>query len=562
MNDINIELFKKYPEKSFRLIAVLDIDLKYPNYFYVIFEDIETNVQHREYIIPELFRRKFKIGNIYRNNQLIRVGNYLEDKFQINVQHVDKYQKFEDVIANYPYELNEYNAKFLNKQLCYVYEVENSTLIVPSNIIAIRYYFLSSSFKKAYNDGDLTRLYHQFTDKYFYKDDKFQIDLKKTNKKDIPFLCRFLNNKYAYDSFTYFFKNKVATYNRFKKKKEESIYNTLLCRFPIIGTYNIHCRYFPLESTKDEKKVYLVTDIYNDESPLGFSSLHIRKYKQGTPQGEIDNIPYSQKMYIGRKKGVPVDNTAVHTNPTGEIIPTDLTQKAQKDLNTIGLKITNENMYTGEGKAVEINTEEVNTVPTFEEPNILGYTDEKIQQVLCKEIESLTSPFLLSHFMILFEELRQEPNVLNSRVSSIQLMLRIPNKRKKGFNDKSLLNKDENTPRPYLYGYMQYNDKFLYFIEIQEDSSWSQSTWFFVSDIYFDINNIIVNDIIKKYIHSLGYLDLYEYCFNRYQLSLFTKKHTKNIYSEEHIEVWCEEVLKLTNLTDEERVEKFKKNVE
>lgn len=559
MNDVNIELFEKHPNKSFKLITMVTIDLKYPNYFTAIFEDIKTNETYTEKIIPELFRRKFKIGNIYRNNKLLKMGDYLEGTFKINVQHEDKCKMFVDITSKNSYEYDSPNKIFLSKQKCYTYDVGDVLLIIPTNIIAIRYYFLSSSFKKAYNNGDLISLYHKDTCEYFEKDDKCQIDVKKANKKDIPFLCRFLLNRYAYESFTHFFKDKVNTYNKYDKKIEENVSSFLFCRFPIIGSYNIHCRYIPLENTKDNKKVYLVTDIYNDESPLGFSSLHIRRYKEGTPQVEIDNIPYSP-AYTGRKKGVPEDNTAEPANPTGGVVPITIIEKAQKDLNTVGLVVTNENIFSGEGDAIEINPEEINTIPTFEEPDRTKDGDEKVQEVLSKEIENIENPFLLSHFTILFEELRQKPDVSYSKLSSVHLMSKIPNTRKRGFNDKSLLNKNVNTPRPYLYGFLQYKEKFVYCIEIQEDISWSQSTWFFVSDTYIEFNSVIAYDIIKKYIHSSGYKELYAYCYSTYKLSLFTKKHTKNIYSEDNIDKWCEEVLRLTDLVNDDRLKRFEKS--
>lgn len=141
-------------------------------------------------------------------------------------------------------------------------------------------------------------------------------------------------------------------------------------------------------------------------------------------------------------------------------------------------------------------------------------------------------------------------------------MHKISNKFKIGWNDKSLLNKEESTPRPYLYGYFEYNNKFVYFIELQEDISWKQSTWFFVSDdeIDFDANKSF--DIIKHYVLKPKYTSLYTYCENNYSLSLFLKKHTKNIYSDELVDNWCEGIFKLVNLTNEERKNKIVENIQ
>jgi len=566
VNDINIELFQQNPEKSFRLIAILNIDLKYPNNFKVLFKDIETGKLHEEKIIPELFRRKFKIGNIYQNNKVIKLGNYLQGKFLVDIKSNDKYQKFEDAITQYPYTIkNEYFLKSFNKQLCYTYEVDDVILIIPTTIIAIRYYFLSSSFKKAYNDGILDSLYHEFTNKYFSEEDRYQIDIKNANKKDIPFICRFLNDNYSRDGFTYFFRNKASVYKRFnieiKNSQFTTLFSTLLCRFPVIGAFNIHCRYIPLINTLDDKKMYLVTDIYNDESPLGFSSLHVRKYKSGLPQGDIDNIPYTPKKYRGRKKGNPKDNTITSNNPHGNVIPNTLLEEVQKDLNTENLKITNENLFTGSGKAVEINSEEVNSIPSFNECNTTSHNNEYIQQILCIEIEKVDNPFLLSHFMILFEELRQDVSVLESSISTVKLIPKISNKVKIGFNDKSFLNKDENIPRPYLYGYIEYNDKFVYFIEIQEDASWQQSTWFFCSDSYIEFNEYDALDIIQKYlVNNWIYKDLYEYCYENKNISMFTKQHTKFVYDENNINRWVGDILNIADLSDEERYKKIKKS--
>jgi len=565
MKDIRLKLFDTYPNKYFKLTAILDIDLKEPNYFLVVFIDINTNKQYQEKIIPELFRRKFKIGNIYYNNKLIEFGKYKENIFTIDVKWNTRYKKLLDTIIKYPLEIGDYYLKYLNKQPCYQFESNGKIIIVPSNIIAIRYYFLSSSLKNALNKGNLDGLFYKGTNKYIFSEDKFQIDVNnKANKKDIPFICRFLKDYqhkgYNFNSFNFFFDTKQKQYNKYKKSKEDSLYNTLLCRFPIIGEYDIHCRYFKVK-TVDNKDAYLITDIYNDTSPLGYSKLHVRKYKKGTPDSEIEKIPYDKILYKGRKKGQLITSSLQNNNSSHEIKEDILIEKVIKDANTQNLHIINENIYTGTGEIIETNSDTINTQPSFHIPSdIINKENEikNIQQILTKEIDNIKEPFLLSDFIILFEELRQSLKINTSWISDIILMNKIANPIKKGWNEKSLLNKDSATPRPYLYGYIEYDNKYTYFIELQEDKTWKQSTWFFVSKNKINFNKVAF-EIIKYYITEGKYIDLYNFCKNTYDISMCIKKHTKNIYSDEAVSNWCEVVFNLINLNNEERKNKFVK---
>lgn len=545
MRNPNFKLFQNNPEKSYKLIAILNMDLKYPNYFNTLFEDIETGEQSIEKIIPELFRKKFKIGYIYRNNKIIQLANYKEGIFKIKITGNEKYRSE----MKYPHKIDDKYSNQFNKQLYYEIDIDGGKLIIPTNIIGIRYYFLSSAIKKSFNNGNLDNLYYPNTNKYFFRDNKYQIDVTtRANKKDIPFICRFLNreNSYTRNSFSFFNQSKLNTYQRFGKEKDVSIYSTFLCRFPVLGEYNIHCKYILVGT--DEQKVYLVTDIYNDESPLGFENLHSRRYKQGTPPDEISKIPYAVLKYKGRKRGSLRSATTCTSSTSSSIINETLVEKVAQDLNTVGLNITNEDIYTGGNIVIEINPEVVSTTPSFEDYETnLDNSSLAIQKILSKEIDKMNDPFYLSHFITLFEELRQNPLIYDSKIYKPTLMSIIPNR------IKSLLNKEKDVPRPYLYGFFEYCDKFIYFIEIQEDDSWKQSTWFFVSEECLNFNYNVSFSIIKEYILNPRYSLLYDYCIDNFKLSMFLKKHTKNIYSEDHTDNWVQGIFKLIDLTDEER---------
>lgn len=568
MKDVNIELFEKYPKKEFQLVAILDIDLKYPNYFIALFNDINENKTYQEKIIPELFRKKFKIGNVYKNNKLIKLGNYYEDVFNIDINGNERYKKFSEVLNKYKYHIDEYYLKYFSKQLCYVIESEDKTIVIPCNTIAIRYYFLSATFKEAYNAGNFDKLYYHDSNKYIPSIDTYQIDVTlKSNVKDIPFMCRFLKDKakntmtfngYSFDSFTFFYRNKSKQYTKYKKPKNETLYSTLLCRFPIKDQFDIHCKYLVL-TNKEDHPVYFITDIYNDNSTLGFSNLHVRRYKKGTPSGDIEKIPFTKTLFKGRDKGETKTQTTKIVGSSPKIIEETLVEKAHKDLNTQDLTITNEDIYTGTGVFIETKANTVNTIPSFNDTESTGPSRKDVQKILNKEVDDMSDPFLLSHFTVLFEELRQRAEIIGSELNHPVLMQRISNKVRKGWNEKSLLNKEESTPRPYLYGYFEFNDKYVYFIELQEDKTWKQSTWFFVSDAKIDFNEDISFDIIKYYILNPRYIDLYNYCWKDYSLSLFLKKHTKNIYSEDHVDNWCDGIFELANLTNGERKNKIKK---
>lgn len=449
MKDVNIELFEKYPEKEFKLVAILDIDLKYPNYFIALFNDINQNKFYQEKIIPELFRKKFKIGNIYRNSKLIMLGDYYEGAFNININGDEKYTKCSEVINKYKYDLNEYYLKYFSKQLCYVIESKDKTLVIPCNMIAIRYYFLSASFKEAYNCGNFDKLSYQDSNIYFSGTDTYQIDVTlKSNVKDIPFMCRFLKDKakstmtfngYSFDSFTFFYRNKSKQYKKYIKTIDESLYSTLLCRFPIKDQFDIHCKYFIL-SSKENHPMYFITDIFNDNSTLGFSNLRVRRYKKGTPFGDIEKIPYKTTLYRGRDRGEPITQTTKISGSSPKIFEDILVEKTYKDLNTKNLTTINEDIYTGTGVFIETRTNTLNTIPSFDHIETTNQSRENVQKILNKEIEDIINPFLLSHFIVLFEDLRQRADIIGSKLNPPVLMHKISNKFKIGWNDKSLLN--------------------------------------------------------------------------------------------------------------------------
>lgn len=539
-NEPVLEFFVNNPNTSYEIIFVLDIDyLKYPYYYKVLVKDIKTNFYTTILIPPELLRYRYKIGNIYKGNKTIGRNTLIKSAtFTIDTSNELQIKTLKEVISESDLNLVTYNylKHFYLKQNCYSFEFDDFQLIVPSYTIANRFYFLSSSMKKAMFVNSLSSLCE---DKKFYKEGNtvFISVLPTAAKRDYPFICRFLEDENAKDNLTYFINLKSS-------QDKTKPFNQIKANFPTKEKFEIDTSYIVLNNSPKPK--ILVLDIFNDSSSFNFSKIHVDKItsKHGKSSIEID-IPVNKKKFKKKKSnkiektiktGIPSSSYTI--NLDGDIV--------QKDRNTQNIEIEIKDVYKiSEGEmAIEFTDDLV--YPTFENAQSNG-SEELVQSVYTfygKGSDNGTNIFNINDFYMLFNLLSQELGVEAINISDLINIIPKENS-KKNISTKYYLTSKEK--RSFLYADFSYINRYTFIIEIELDESWKGiSTWFFISENTedFELSEIIVQDIISYYIgESKSYNDLKEYVCMEYNLVMYRKAHVKKIDEEHLLYNWIDDVL-------------------
>lgn len=182
-----LEFFNDNLNRAYEIVFVLDINYgEYPYYYRVLVKDIDTDYYTTILIPPELLRYRYRIGTVYKGNKSIGKNNLLNiATFSVNNLQEHKLVQLKDAINEEDFDLINYDyfKKFYLKQYCYSLELEHCHLIIPTYTIANRFYFLSSSMKRAVFKGSLSTLCY---DKEFLKKMKrFILQLNKLRQKEI-----------------------------------------------------------------------------------------------------------------------------------------------------------------------------------------------------------------------------------------------------------------------------------------------------------------------------------------------------------------------------------------
>lgn len=535
-----LEFFENNPNISYEIIFVLDIDYsEYPYYYKVLVKDIKTNFYTTILIPPELLRYRYKIGNVYKGNKTIGKNTLIKSAtFTIDTSNELQIKTLKEVIRESDLNLVTYDylKHFYLKQNCYSFEFDNFQLIVPSYTIANRFYFLSSSMKKAMFVNSLSSLCE---DKKFYKEGNtvFISVHPSAAKRDYPFICRFLEDADAKKSLNYFINLKSC-------QDKTKPFSQIKANFPTKEKFEIDTSYIVLNNSPKPK--ILVLDIFNDSSSFNFSKIHVDKItsKHGKSSIEID-IPVNKKKFKKKKSnkiektiktGVPSSSYTI--NLDGDI--------AQKDRNTQNIEIEIKDIYKiSEGEmAVEFTDDLV--CPTFENAQSSG-SDELVQSIYKfygEGSDNGTNIFNINDFYMLFNLLSQELGVEALTVSDLINIVPKENS-KKNISTRYYLSSKEI--RNFIYADFLYNNRYIFIIEIELDKSWQGiSTWFFIyeNEEDFQLTETILQDIISYYIGECkSYDDLREYVCMEYDLVMYKKAHVKKMEEEYLLYHWVDDVL-------------------
>lgn len=128
-----LDFFSKFPNQSFELVVVTDINIKeHPNYYKAIFKNIKTNQFRSQLVTPEMMRYKYKVDHIYTNGEHVGQNKtLLKSEFTVNENNDLNLVELSTVI-------NEFDAKnvidyegvskYLLRQYAHVEEQDDCTL--------------------------------------------------------------------------------------------------------------------------------------------------------------------------------------------------------------------------------------------------------------------------------------------------------------------------------------------------------------------------------------------------------------------------------------------------
>lgn len=311
---------EKGKHSNYKLNAILGIkynhENKYSHNLLVQFQNIKTNFIETVEVAPELLRYKFKIGNTYKEGKFVNKDNnqlekYLEiDTFkmkeQIPLYKVLSKDSIKSVLGE-----SEFNAFKFGSNFCYVHENEDERYIIPSYIVALYYYFRSSSMKEALYKSNPFNLYDKTNSNLTDKSNAILVLESHASKLDGPFIYRFLTNETSQKGFIDFSRSISSFKNKMDMVNKVTNIVPITALFPTRETFNIKIRYVEIKDTLSNKKTFLVNEIQNDDSTLDFEKLTILKKKR--KDGEIDTDGEDKLNIKGRKPKKRKTNVVTRT---------------------------------------------------------------------------------------------------------------------------------------------------------------------------------------------------------------------------------------------------------
>lgn len=535
-NQTIFELLDEHKEKALELVAILDIDiLNKPHYYKVVFQNIDTKKDLPPvHIPPELLRYRYRVGNIYHQGKLLKNTMPKIYKFEIDNLKCNNLSLVSSVLNEEDIEfMNERYRKYFLNQYCYHISYEEYELIIPCYTIANRYLFLSSSMKKAVFKASLDSLCEPRTFKR--KGKKVFLDVKHAiAKRDILYVCRFLDNPYSFNQFTY-----ILNQQKFIKRIRP--FAAIKAKFVTEEIFSIHCTSRVI--VKADKPIYFITNILNDTSTLDFDYVKYRKFSsKGMTPGDIK----VKKPTIVKK--VPkrtTDKVDVWVSPSSDYLSNCTADYIEKDLNREGITLEEETVYKYSNTDVKYENID-NTVNKGFEPSSKD-GDEGVRPnshiTIDEDDEKIQNIFYFNNFILLHGALVQELGVVDQYISEpTSLKVR---RSDSGHTPSRYYLVDNKTVRHFFHGAFYYDNQQVYFIEVELDARWSSlSTWFFVTDdLDLELSEEDFQSIISKYIKECkNHADFIDYLKNTYGFYFLPKKH-QDVYNEESIYTWAESIL-------------------
>lgn len=528
---------------SFKLNAILGLKYNHENKnshnFLVQFQNINTTFVETVEISPELLRYKFKLGNIYKEGKLVsKDENEYEKYLEINTQEMKVQEPIYKVLSKDTIKAilgnNDFNAFKYGGNFCYVHEEEDERFIIPSSVIALYYYFRSSSMKEAIYKGNPFILHDNLNSNLMDKTDAILVLESHASKLDGPFIYRFLINETAQKGFVDFSRYISA----FKTKKDISKKPTGLipikALFPTRETFNIKIRYIEIKDTSINKKTYFVNEIKNDDSTLDFDKLTILKKKK--KDGAIDPNDESG-LHVKRRKPKKRRKN-VNTKTPSSIYGTN---KIREIENTQNLSLEGKDITYGsleeENSSVSLSTEKEekgNVSVTFSKGENSG--DETAQQSKLetedKNKKEVSKPLTFDIFMESIEFIE------DSNLVSEFLFDDIPQDVPASYTKSNVLTSQcsiDNRLKRYVICSFEYNEINVILIEVESEKN-DFATWVLASKN--EISEVTVDEILQMRYSEQKILDTIKESYNNLNdVKFFTHRHAQVNDKNEHEEV-------------------------
>lgn len=528
---------------SFKLDAILGLkynhENKYSHNFLVQFRNTNTNFLEIVVIAPELLRYKFKLGYTYKKGKIDSKDiNELEDYLEINTELMKEQLPLFKVLSKETIKNilgdNDFHAFKYGGNFCYFHEDEESRYIIPSSVIALYYYFRSSSMKESLYKGNPNILYDKLDSNLNDKDDAILVLESHTSKLDGPFIYRFLTNYIAEKGFIDFsryisyFKNKMDIDN-----KPTSII-PIKALFPTRETFNIKIRYVEIENNSSNKKTYLVNEIKNDDSTLDFNKLTVLKKKKKDTKMDGKN---GENLHIkGRKPKNRKNN--VNTKTPSLIHGTNKIREIENNQN---LSLYNKDITYGsleeEHPTIPIISEKEqggDVSISFSKGQNSGDTSSQHSKIENedKNKNEISKPVSFDIF------LESTEYIENSNLISEFIYNGIPQNVPASYNKSNELTSMcsiHNRLKQYVSCSFEYNDINVILIEVESEKN-DFATWVLASKN--EISEVAVNEILQMRYSEQKILDKIKESYNNLNgVKFFTHRHAQINDENEHEEV-------------------------
>ncbi|GEM_PF-2531954 len=535
---------EKGQKASYKLNAILGLKYNHENpfshNFLVQFQNIHTKFAETVEISPELLRYKFKLGHTYRRGKLYsKEQEECTDFIQINtntmVEQFPIYRILSEKATQYILGGNDFHSYKYRGNFCYVHKEGNRRYIIPTSVIALHYYFRSSSMKEAVFKGNPNTLHAKDKSNLIDKNDAIIFLDPKAAKLDGPFIYRFLSSHEAYKGFVDLFRyiSSVKSKNDFNAKYTSLI--PMKSLFPTKEIFNIKARYIELPKEENSDiQTFLINEIVNDDSTLDFENLTVLKSKK---KDELVD-PSEEGLHVkGRKPRKKRPN--VNTKTPATIYGTNKIREIENNQN---LSLANKNVtydsVEEEGSKIPFVTEEEQkgTVSvSFSRGKDKGdetAQQSKLEETKDEEKEIISKPPSFDIFLESLEFVEYSGLVSNFEFTGEYTDIPKGYTKNGNLSDKCLIH---NRLKQYVTCSFEFNDKKAILLEVESEKA-DFATWVLSSNT--TILDERIHDILQSRYTQHSTIQSLKENFNNLDVIKFnTHKHASVNDQNEHEEV-------------------------
>lgn len=304
----------------------------------VLVQDRKTNFVRKEEFPPDILRRRFKMGRVYlagkqidieaeQKSGYVSINTALESAEQVQLKSVLTDVDFIQIMHG-----STYHRDLLRDSWCYQFETDEATLIIPSAVLALYFYFRSSSMKEALLYGNLDSLYNPVESDFSNKAEPLIVLRSKAALFDGPFLYRYITNNPAKQSFLDFSRYISNYRHKISADQIKSHFIPIKAKFPLRTTFDIVVRYHELNmSLLELKPKWFVTSIVNDSMSFEFEKITVLKGTKATDD------PTKTRKFVYKKRKPRSTTPRVRPAPPSNIYGPNKMTDRDDDLN-LGLR--------------------------------------------------------------------------------------------------------------------------------------------------------------------------------------------------------------------------------